>query len=128
MVGFLYIKLSVLHWRVGAIKQMRRLARGNPGKLAMGQPPKLLLSKHIHWPRVLVVQVTRGISHGTITSPKVISKQQRGQPSNGLILICHPFKRNELGNPCKSHLQCNSNSLCNQCQCNPFSICRKAIS
>lgn len=31
-------KLSILHWRVGDIQQMRRLARGNHGNLATGQP------------------------------------------------------------------------------------------
>lgn len=75
---------------------MRRLAKDNHGILATGQPPKLACSKHIHWPLLLVVQVTRGISHGTITFPTLISKQQGGQPSNVLILICYPHKRNEV--------------------------------
>jgi len=37
---------KVAYWRVGAIKQMRRLAQGNHGNPAMGQPQHQLHCLH----------------------------------------------------------------------------------
>lgn len=38
VIQWINVNLSVLHWRVGAIQQMRQLARGNHGNLATVQP------------------------------------------------------------------------------------------
>ena len=44
-----HVNLFILHWRVGAIHQMRRLAkldRGNHGNQATGQPQHLSVASH----------------------------------------------------------------------------------